>query len=347
MSKILLALTVISALTIGASIYKLSNSSTQNQQYPEEIIAAWNEWKNIHRKDQVYASFLDDSYRLGVFNENYQRVQDSNSNPAHTFTLELNKFADMSPEEFKKTYLKHEHSETHEVSNTTEYEVDLESTGSVDWTTTDAVTGVKDQGQCGSCWAFSTTGSLEGLNYITNKVNVPLSEQQLVDCQHGSLIPFYLPCMGCSGGNMGFAFSYVSYKGLTTEAAYPYNAVGGTCNMTGKPIAFKNNSYHNVFPLCNSCLRKRVKIQPTSVAVDGSAIQLYKGGIFNGSCSIMTNHGVLAVGFDTDASQGDFWKIKNSWGPSWGENGFYRMERTESFTTGKCGIATRASYPTA
>lgn len=101
-----------------------------------------------------------------------------------------------------------------------------------------------------------------------------------------------------------------------------------------------------MLPLCNSCLKSRVAQQPTSVAVDGSAIQLYESGIYNGSCSVMTNHGVLAVGYGTENGQ-MFWKVKNSWGKSWGENGFYRLERSESIGTGKCGIATRASYPTA
>merc|ERR1712226_128378 len=108
-------------------------------------------------------------------------------------------------------------------------------------------------------------------------------------------------------------------------------------------VAYHNTSYHNIMPLCNSCLKNRAAQQPVSVAIDGSNIQLYESGIYNGWCTPATNHGVLVVGYGTENGE-KFWKVKNSWGNSWGENGFFRLERSESIGIGKCGIATRASY---
>jgi len=144
---------------------------------------------------------------------------------------------------------------------------------------------------------------------------------------------------------MAWALRYSSVKGMMRESDYPYVAKAGTCKYDASKVVFKNDTYHHVWPGCNKCLKTQVKKQPVSVGINGSDIQLYKSGVYNGSCSIQVNHGVLAVGYGTVSKEGMFWKVKNSWGNTWGENGFFRLERTESLGFGKCGIATRANYP--
>jgi C1A family cysteine protease len=224
---------------------------------------------------------------------------------------------------------------------------DFTAPESIDWSDKGAVSKIKDQGQCGSCWAFSTTGALESLDFLTHGKMRSFSEQQLVDCDRGGHpIPFFLTNEGCGGGNMGWAMGYTKSKGVMSEADYPYEAVDRkSCDYDESKVVFANKNHHRVVPLCNSCLRNRVAEQPVSVAIDGEGIQHYQSGVFNGKCSFMTNHGVLAVGYGTDAGAA-FWKIKNSWGAAWGEAGFLRMARTDSIGTGMCGIATRACYPT-
>lgn len=356
MSKVLIALTILGAITLGASIYKFShNLSLADSIKPvndeitsvnDSIKDVYAQWKLKYEKQGAYKSSVEDDYRYNVFEKNYKLIQESNANPNHTFQLELNSFADTSSEEFAKIYLTHKDSklDKSKVKPIESYQ-SVDDDEEVDWTTTGAVSGVKDQGHCGSCWSFSTTGALEGLNYIKNGTVESFSEQQLVDCDKGSLWPFYLPNMGCNGGNMTWAMRYTSIRGLMREEDYPYHAERGTCKYDSSKVVFKNVTYHSVQKGCNSCLKSQVKKQPVSVGVDGSSIQFYKSGVYNGKCNVTINHGVLAVGYGTDSEQGMYWKVKNSWGQSWGENGYYRLERTNSIGFGKCGIATRAAYP--
>merc|ERR550537_1182851 len=213
---------------------------------------------------------------------------------------------------------------------------------SVDWTTKNAVTPVKNQGQCGSCWAFSTTGSTEGANFLKNGKLVSLSEQQLVDCA-GSF-----GNQGCNGGLMDNGFQYIEKNGITTESSYPYTGTDGTCNSF--TAAVQISGFTDVPSKSLSGLETAVSGQPTSVAVDaaGSGWQLYSGGVYSGGlfgCGQQLDHGVLAVGYDND---GGYWKIKNSWGTTWGEQGYIRLKKTSDATgAGTCGLALQASYPQA
>jgi len=211
--------------------------------------------------------------------------------------------------------------------------------GSLDWSTKGAVTGVKDQGSCGSCWAFSTTGSMEGTIFLLKGHLTSLSEQQLVDCagSYGNA--------GCNGGLMDNAFKYAEKNGLCTEAAYPYTARDGTCKSSSCTASAdtKISNYKDVAHNENA-LGSSVDITPISVAIeaDQSGFQLYKSGVFSGVCGQNLDHGVLAVGYGTDSGQ-DYWKVKNSWGTSWGEQGYIRMIRNKD----ECGIANEPSYPIA
>ena len=215
---------------------------------------------------------------------------------------------------------------------------------SVDWTTQGAVTPVKDQGQCGSCWAFSATGSMEAAWFLKNGTLQSLSEQQLVDCSvpQGN--------QGCDGGLMDSAFQYViANKGITSENAYPYTATGpNTCGASGKPVVAMVTGYKDVPSGSEVSLMTALTEQPVSVAVeaDQSVFQFYSGGVLTASCGSNLDHGVLAVGYGSQSGQ-DYYKVKNSWGSSWGEKGYILLGRGSQYgANGQCGIQMDPSYPT-
>jgi cathepsin L len=280
-------------------------------------------------------------YKYGVFKANFDFVAAHNSGN-HTWEVELNKFADLTSAEFKIIYngykpeLRRQARE--EVKTLADLRIGAYPDGSLDWTAKGAVTGVKDQGQCGSCWAFSSTGSTEGAVFLKHGHLTSLSEQQLVDCSgsYGNA--------GCNGGLMDSAFKYIQANGLCTESAYPYTAKNGVCKSSSCTASAdsKVTGYKDVTHTENA-LGAAVDITPVSVAIeaDQSGFQLYKSGVFCGTCGTSLDHGVLAVGYGSDPSA--YWKVKNSWGTSWGENGYIRMCRNSN----KCGISNEPSYPTA
>jgi cathepsin L len=255
----------------------------------------------------------------------------------------MNKFGDLTLEEFKTIYL------TLRV-NSSELEGPTDTTyfpaldDAVDWRTKGAVTGVKDQGQCGSCWAFSATGSVEGINAIKGKKidDISSSEQQLVDCS-GSYGNY-----GCNGGLMDSAFDYIikSSHGLNSEKKYPYTARDSSCKFISGDVVTTISGHTSVLKQNEGDLQKSIKQQPVSVAIDAghSSFQFYHSGVyFESRCSpTQLDHGVLAVGYDTQSGS-DFYIVKNSWGTNWGAQGYILMSRGKN---NNCGIATMASYPT-
>lgn len=220
---------------------------------------------------------------------------------------------------------------------------------SIDWTILGAVTPVKDQGQCGSCWSFSTTGALEGNYQIKYGNLVSFSEQQLVDCDNGLRLNH-----GCNGGLMDSAFTWISSNGgLCSENSYPYvsgvTKTAGTCDKScslvhGSQIV----NYVDVTPNSDNAMMTALAKHLVSVAIeaDQSSFQLYKSGVFTGNCGTNLDHGVLVVGYGSDNGL-NFYKIKNSWGTGWGESGYIRIGRDSEYNNGQgqCGVLMEASYP--
>jgi C1A family cysteine protease len=257
------------------------------------------------------------------------------------FVMGLNQFADLTETEYKKLL-----GYKSALKSSTNYH-SIESNGanpaSVDWRGK-AVTPVKNQGQCGSCWAFSTTGSVEGLYALTQGTLKSFSEQQLVDCAKSGPDGN----QGCNGGEMDLAFTYLETNKLETEADYPYQGTDDSCAYDASKGVFSVKGFVDVPQNSTQQLENAVAKGPVSVAIeaDSFVFQLYFGGIIKSeSCGTDLDHGVLVVGYGTEAGQ-DYWILKNSWGSSWGENGFFRIAKGGD-GPGICGLQLSASYPTA
>lgn len=260
-------------------------------------------------------------------------------NEAQTdYTVAVNEFADLTAAEFKATFngLKPE-----DIMHASPVEEVL-PTSPIDWQAKGAVTPVKNQGQCGSCWAFSTTGGVEGMNFIAKGSLVGLSEQQLVDCagSQGN--------MGCNGGLMDYGFAYIQKNsGICTESSYPYTARDGSCKSSSCTASGSTvSAWTDVRSGSSSALGSQLESGPVSVAIeaDQSAFQFYSSGILTGVCGTNLDHGVLLTGFGTDGPTGlQYWRVKNSWGSSWGEAGYIRMVAGKN----ECGITLAASQPRA
>jgi C1A family cysteine protease len=307
------------------------------------IYPTFGEWSELNAK--VYEPTERD-YRNSVYDANVMKV-DKHNLGNHTWTMGINKFADLTADEFSAHFTGRIVSPPRRSLRSTAKSslAPLNTTAlptSVDWSAKGAVTPIKNQEQCGSCWAFSTTGSVEGAWFLAKGELVSLSEQQLMDCSgpEGN--------QGCNGGLMDYAFEYIiKNKGITTEAAYPYTAADGTCQSAGKPVAATLSGYKDVSPNSETALLTAIAQQPVSVAVeaDQSVFQFYNGGVMDSTCGTALDHGVLAVGYGTDTGK-DYYKVKNSWGADWGEKGYIRLGRGAKFNpSGQCGIQMDPSYP--
>ncbi|GAA0161000.1 cysteine protease [Lithospermum erythrorhizon] len=295
---------------------------------------------------RVYKDDIEQAKRFNIFKGNVEYIDSVNNAGTRTYELDVNKFADLTNEEFRATRNGYKQAPfPRSCKATFMYENVSAIPSSMDWRTKGAVTPVKDQGQCGCCWAFSAVAATEGINQLTTGKLVSLSEQELVDCDRSGID------QGCMGGLMDNAFNFIiNNHGLTTESNYPYLGVDGTCNKNKESNAAAIISgCEDVPENSESSLLKAVANQPISVAIDASGqdFQFYKKGIFTGSCGTGLDHGVTAVGYGTAADGSKYWLVKNSWGTSWGEKGYIRMQRDVAAKEGLCGIAMEPSYPTA
>jgi cathepsin L len=281
-------------------------------------------------------------YRYNTFKENMDKIHRHNQGNS-SYTMKMNKFGDMSFHEFHSTHTGYNYVDNSYMrsKNTVKHvEAVAAAPTSVDWRTKGAVTPIKDQGQCGSCWAFSATGSMEGAWAIAKGNLVSLSEQQLVDCSASE------GNYGCSGGLMDYAFQYViTNKGITSEAKYPYTAEDGTCKSPLPASVATISSFQDVAQNNDAALQTAVVLGPVSVAIeaDQESFQFYSSGIFSDpTCGTNLDHGVLVVGYGVQSNK-QYWIVKNSWGADWGDSGYILMARKKGY--GECGINMQPSYP--
>ncbi|CAB3254334.1 unnamed protein product [Arctia plantaginis] len=310
-------------------------------------------FKLEHNKS--YDSEVEDKFRMKIFAENKMRIAKHNQRFQQglvSYELKPNKYADMLHHEFVHTMngfnktVKHKgllHAKgLNSKAATFIPPAHVKYPDQVDWRKKGAVTDVKDQGKCGSCWSFSTTGALEGQHFRKTGFLVSLSEQNLIDCsaQYGN--------NGCNGGLMDYAFKYIKDNGgIDTERSYPYEGIDDKCRYNPKDSGADDVGLVDIPNGDEEKLMQAVAtVGPVSVAIDASqdSFQFYSKGVYyDENCSSENlDHGVLVVGYGTDEAGGDYWLVKNSWGRTWGDLGYIKMARNKN---NHCGIATSASYP--
>ncbi|XP_049320216.1 procathepsin L isoform X8 [Astyanax mexicanus] len=307
----------------------------------------FHQWKLDHGRS--YESEEEESQRKMVWLSNRKLVLEHNvlaDQGLKSYRLGMNLFADMNNQElqawFSNCLLPFNRTKTSTAATFLQQAEGAALPDAVDWRAMGYVTKVKNQGNCGSCWAFSAAGALEGQMFRKTGSLVSLSTQQLVDCSwlDGN--------DGCGGGSMELAFEYISRSGgLQTESDYPYKAREGMCMFNPQNVSGKCHDFEELPKGEEKDLQKAVvAVGPVSVAIDSSnkTFLLYQSGIYNEPycSSYNVNHGVLVVGYNTDSSGREYWVVKNSWGVQWGEQGYIRMSRNKD---NQCGIATRASFP--
>ncbi len=275
---------------------------------------AFEEWKG---KFGVSWAPEEEAYRRIIFEKNVIMIEKHNADATQTYKMGINQFTVYTNEEFVMRFL----NVLPIPENAIQDEEPIETIGDIDWVAQGKVSGVKNQGSCGSCWAFSATGVMESWAKITGKVTNNLSEQQLVDCSHAQ------GNQGCNGGWPANALNYVKAYGIATETEYKYVAKDQSCQKNGG--AFKIAG-HQSYSGCNA-LTSGINSHPIAIAVDASNWNVYTTGVFN-NCKTTLNHAVLLVGV-----VGGNWKIKNSWGTGWGEKGYIRLAPGNT-----CGLCNHA-----
>ena len=320
----------------------------------------WDLFLNFQERfNKKYGSLEDLKERFEIFVSNIRVIETHNSDKTQNFTMNINHFTDLSEEEFKEKYIGGYVSTKFDFeldvngyssygckpfsSSNVEMNVDLPE--SIDWRTKGAVTSVKDQGQCGSCWSFSSTGAAEGAWAISTGQLINLSEQQLVDCATG----FKYGSHGCSGGQMDGGFKYLIENGHCLDSEYSYTSgktkTEGTCKSCNSVAKFASCS--DVKSSDEFSLKSAVAQQPVAVAIEADTryFQFYSGGVLDSvDCGTSLDHGVLVVGYGEEDGK-KFWLVKNSWSTNWGENGYVKIARSDSNNSnGICGIAMEPSF---
>lgn len=290
----------------------------------------------------MYEDADTELHRYRVWKANRVMIDKHNKDAGKTFTMDVNPYTDLTAEEFSAIYNGYiMRPLTNFTRGSFKASPDFVAADNKDWRDAGAVTPVKNQGQCGSCWSFSATGSLEGQHFLKTNDLVSLSEQNLMDCSTAE------GDHGCKGGLMDDAFEYIiKNNGIDTEESYPYQAHNEFCRFKPENVGATMSSYRDIERGDVDALMQAIEqIGPISVAMDASrpAFHSYRRGVYSDrTCSSRKlDHGVLAVGYGTYEGT-PYFLVKNSWGAAWGMEGYFMIERSEE---NMCGLATQASYP--
>ncbi|KAH9663713.1 putative cysteine protease RD21B [Citrus sinensis] len=334
-----------SAADMSIISYDNNHDHSSSWRTDDEVMTIYQTW--LAKRGKTSNGMGHNEKRFQIFKDNLRFIDEHNS-LNRTYKVGLNKFADLTNEEYRAMYLgtrsdaKRRLMKSKVASQRYAFKAGDELPESVDWREKGAVNPVKDQGSCGSCWAFSTVAAVEGINKIVTGELISLSEQELVDCDRKINA-------GCNGGLMDYAFQFIIQNGgMDSEQDYPYLGAENKCDPSRRNAKVVSiDGYEDVSPFDEMSLKKAVADQPVSVAIEagGRAFQHYESGVFTGECGSALDHGVVAVGYGTENGV-DYWLVRNSWGSDWGENGYVKLQRNLLDTnTGKCGIAMEASYP--
>lgn len=315
------------------------------------------QWELFYDFQERFSKKYEDSHeveeRFHIFRNNVFDIIEHNLRGNETYTKGINQFTDLTADEFKEQFVRGV-----TLSNLLRTQIGSTSCSSfigsgaksapssVDWRSKNVVTPVKDQGQCGSCWSFSASGAMEGAWALSKGQLLSMSEQELVDCaglKYGS--------MGCNGGLMEGAFNFAIDKGICADASYAYTSgvsqTGGTCKSCAAVATF--SECFDVKPNDQVALKEAVSMQPVAIAIEADTryFQSYSGGVLtSATCGTTLDHGVLIVGYGEENGQ-PYWLVKNSWGTTWGDDGYVKIARSESTSDGGiCGIAMQPSFIT-
>ncbi|KAJ0461132.1 putative fruit bromelain [Helianthus annuus] len=297
------------------------------------------------RYGRVYKNNAEKEMRSNIFKNNVEFVESFNSFGDRSYKLAINHFADRTKDELKAYATGHKDPvalKSH-VETSFKYESVSEVPDSMDWREKGAVTEVKNQGTCGSCWAFSTIAAVEGITKLTTGKLMSLSEQQLIDCNRNDATG------GCKGGNKENSFAYIVKNGINNETGYPYHAADETCISANEAARVANITGYEIVPANNeTLLLSAVSQQPVSVSIDANAdeFKYYSSGVFTGPCGTNLTHDVTLVGYGTYDGM-KYWLVKNSWSKDWGIDGYMMMQRDVKAVEGLCGITKQVSFPTA
>jgi cathepsin L len=325
MNKLILAFALL--VIVSASHLRLENHNT-----------LWGTWKAAHNKQY---SPTEEPHRMAIFLENVEKIAKLNAEK-NGVKFAINKFADLTAAEFKAQYVNGGLYQPEMNAKEFLNEANTESLpDSIDWRNKGAVTPVKNQGQCGSCWTFSATGVLEGFYFVNSGKLVPLSEQQIVDCASKA-------GQGCSGGWPYLALEYAAQYGLESEEDYPYAAKNQKCKYDASKAIKVCSGYKFVTPKSTDQLKAALVNNPVSVLIeaDQSVFQFYSSGVISTGCGANIDHAVLAVGYQKVGVLEAF-IVKNSWSASWGSDGYVYISTIQQLNNGQgaCGILYQPVVP--